>query len=87
MPKRLCAIVVFLALTSTVTAQWRYRDPAAPRLPDGRIDVKAPPPRTTAGTVDLSGVWQTDVKYNFNLGYDLTPGDIVMLPLLSRRAE
>ncbi len=56
------------------------RDPTAPRLPDGTVDVKAPTPRTASGTVDLSGIWQTDVKYNFNLGADLKPGDIVMLP-------
>ena len=29
---------------------------------------------------DSSGIWQTDVKYNFNLGADLKPDDIVMLP-------
>ena len=74
------AIVVFVALTCTVSAQWRYRDPSAPRLPDGKVDVKAPPPRTASGTVDLSGIWQTDIRYNFNLGADLKPDDIVMLP-------
>jgi len=73
-------IVVFVVLACTVNAQWRYRDPNAPRLPDGKIDVKAAAPRTPAGTVDLSGIWQTDVKYNFNLGADLKPEDIVMLP-------
>jgi hypothetical protein len=74
------AIVVFVALTCTVSAQWRYRDPTAPRTADGKVDVKAPPPRTASGTVDLSGIWQTDIKYNFNLGADLKPDDIVMLP-------
>ena len=66
-------------LACTVNAQWRYRDPNAPRLPDGKIDVKAPAPRTPSGAVDFSGIWQTDVKYNFNLGADLKPEDIVML--------
>jgi hypothetical protein len=73
-------IVVVVALTCTVSAQWSYRDPTAPRTADGKVDVKAPAPRTSAGTVDLSGIWQTDTKYNFNLGADLKPGDIVMLP-------
>ena len=72
-------IVVFVVLACTVNAQWRYRDPNAPRLPDGKIDVKAPAPRTPSGAVDFSGIWQTDVKYNFNLGADLKPEDIVML--------
>lgn len=73
-------IVVFVVLACTVNAQWRYRDPSAPRTADGRVDVKAPTPRTASGSVDLSGIWQTDVKYNFNLGADLKPGDIVMVP-------
>jgi len=73
-------IVVFVVLACTVNAQWRYRDPNAPRTADGKVDVKAPAPRTASGTVDLSGIWQTDVKYNFNLGADLKPDDIVMLP-------
>jgi hypothetical protein len=73
-------IVVFALLASTVSAQWRYRDPNAPRLPNGTVDVKAPAPRTASGTVDLSGIWQTDTKYNFNLAVDLKPGDVVMTP-------
>jgi hypothetical protein len=84
-------VVVFVLLACTVNAQWRYRDPNAPRLPDGKIDVKAPAPRTPSGTVDFSGIWQTDVKYNFNLGADLKPEDIVMLPwaqaLLAERRD
>jgi hypothetical protein len=38
------------------------------------------PPRTAAGTVDLSGIWQTDVKFNANIAADLKPGDVPMLP-------
>jgi len=74
------AVIIVPVLVCTVSAQWRYRDPNAPRTADGRVDMKAPPPRAASGTVDLSGIWQTDVKYNFNLGADLKPDDIVMLP-------
>ena len=73
-------IALMLALAGSVSAQWRYRDPTAPRLPDGRVNVNAPSPRTPAGTIDLSGIWQTDTKYNFNLAADLKPGDVMMLP-------
>jgi hypothetical protein len=65
---------------TSVEAQWRYRDPTAPRTATGAVDTKAPPPRTAAGIVDLSGIWQTDVKFNANLGADLRPGSIPMLP-------
>jgi hypothetical protein len=44
------------------------------------VDLTAPPPRTAWGTVDLSGVWQTDIKYNFNFAADLKPEDVPMLP-------
>ena len=73
-------LVVVTLLASTASAQWSYRDPAAPRTADGRVDVNAPPPRTASGLVDLSGIWQTDIKYNANLAADLKPGDIVMTP-------
>jgi hypothetical protein len=61
-------------------AQWSYRAPNVPRAPSGTVDLKAPVPRTSDGRVDLSGVWQTDAKYNFNLAADLRPEDIPMLP-------
>ena len=73
-------LVVVTLLASTASAQWSYRDPAAPRTADGRVDVNAPAPRTASGLVDLSGIWQTDIKYNANLAADLKPGDIVMTP-------
>jgi hypothetical protein len=74
------AIVIVTMLTCSVGAQWRYRDPSAPRNADGSVNLNAPAPRTVNGTVDLSGNWQTDTKYNFNLAIDLKPGDVVMTP-------
>ena len=73
-------LVVVTLLASTASAQWSYRDPNAPRTADGRVDVKAPPPRTASGTLDLSGIWQTDIKYNANLAADLKAGEVVMTP-------
>jgi hypothetical protein len=62
-----------------VAAQWTYRNPSVPRTKDGKPDLNAPVPRTAWGTVDLSGVWETDIKYNANLAADLKPGDFAML--------
>ena len=69
------------SLSSTpAQAQWTYRNPTAPRTSDGKVDIRAGAPRTTGGTVDLSGVWQTDIKFNANLAADLRPEDVQMLP-------
>jgi len=73
-------LVLFTLLAGTASAQWLYRDPYAPRTAGGTVDGKAPAPRTASGNLDLSGIWQTDVKYNANLAVDLKAGDVVMLP-------
>ena len=47
------------AASAPLSAQWpAHRSATAPRLADGAVDLKAPPPRTPAGTPDLSGVWE-----------------------------
>ena len=51
-------LVVALFLCESSAAQWpNYPSPGVPRLPDGRPDLKAPPPRSTDGKPDLSGIW------------------------------
>ena len=74
------AAVMSCVSVATVGAQWTYRNPSVPHTADGKPDLKAGAPRTAWGTVDLSGVWQTDIKYNANLAADLKPGDVPMLP-------
>src|SRR5262245_12515489 len=77
---RLALVLAASVAAIPAAAQWSYRAPNVPRTAAGAVDVRAPTPRTADGRVDLSGVWQTDSKYNFNLAADLKPEDIPMLP-------
>ena len=62
--RRSAALAAVLAalpavVAAPLSAQWpEHRTASAPRTADGAVDLKAPPPRTRAGTPDLSGVWE-----------------------------
>ena len=50
---------LILALTALVLAQWpHYKQADAPRLPDGKVNLTAPAPKSFDGHPDLSGVWE-----------------------------
>jgi hypothetical protein len=71
------------AMSATTGAQWdNHPMKNVPRLPDGKVDLKAPPPRTADGKIDLSGFWMpTDrVKHLLNLAADLKPGEVPLQP-------
>jgi len=57
--RSLLALALLVVVSATPSAQWPdHRDPRAPRMPDGTIDMNAPAPRTPDGKPDLSGVWR-----------------------------
>ena len=50
--------LIALAWTAGASAQWApVPDPNVPRDAEGNVVLDAPPPRTAAGTPDLSGLW------------------------------
>jgi hypothetical protein len=58
---RLPALVALAVVgcASAPTAQWPNQvSPRVPRTPDGTPNLAAPAPRTPAGRVDLSGIWE-----------------------------
>ena len=84
-----------LLLAGTAQAQWlNYPTPGIPRLPDGRPNLAAPPPRTADGRPDLSGLWAAPCSAGeqsqgcpanperlfFDLAKDLKPSEVEMTP-------
>jgi hypothetical protein len=61
-----CARIAGLAvLSSTLFAQWPSPPTAgAPRTPDGKVNLTAPPLKTADGHPDLSGVWDRGMPPN-----------------------
>src|SRR5205085_8011216 len=83
--KRLLALSAAVVLASGIvaSAQW---DPFpmknVPRLPDGKVDLKAPARRMPDGHPDLQGFWIPTplVKFLTNLAADMKPEDIPLQP-------
>jgi len=79
--KKLLSMMPAVLVTASVvlSAQW---DPFpmknVPRLPDGKVDLKAPARRTADGHPDLQGFWVPAplVKFLLNLAADMKPDEI-----------
>src|SRR4029450_10631293 len=69
----ICALVIGVLLFATPAgAQWRNLPTnGVPPGPDGKPHMPAPPPRTSDGKPDLSGIYQPNMRYFRNLAADL----------------
>src|SRR4051812_29739039 len=74
--------IAALMLAVGANAQWvNYPDAGIPHTRDGKPDMTAPAPKTSAGKPDLSGIWQAeDQTYFFDLAAGLKPEDVVLTP-------
>ena len=76
----LAAAAFCACLGLPANAQWlTYPNAGIPRLANGEPDLKAAPPRTPDGKVDLSGIWvRRDNRYLQDIGADI--GELPMQP-------
>jgi hypothetical protein len=76
-------IAIMLVSGATALAQWDpYPWKRVPRTADGKVDLKAPPVRTSYGKPDLSGFWMPEdpTRYLLNLAADMRLEDIPLTP-------
>ena len=78
----LATITALVLLSGASDAQWlNYPTPGIPRLPNGKVNLSAPMPRTAEGHPDLSGIWNVgNMLYFHDLAKGLKPGDVELTP-------
>jgi hypothetical protein len=67
------AAALALILSASLSAQWLdFREPAIPRLSNGKPNLTAPTPRTSDGKPDLAGLWEPQASpYRFDVIQDV----------------
>lgn len=64
-----------------VSAQWlNYPTPNIPRLPDGKVNLNAPAPKTADGHPDIYGLWMPQGLYIGDITKDIKPADLPFQP-------
>jgi hypothetical protein len=88
------ALIAGVVSVVPLAAQWdAFPSKTLPRLPDGKVDMKAPPRRMPDGKIDLQGFWMptNPVKHLLNIAADLKPGEVPLQPwaqkVLAERIE
>jgi len=77
------ALLLSATLAAQLSSQWDYKDPAIPRLPDGKANLAAPAPRMPDGKPDLSGYWNPaggmgqNLRYIHNVTEDLKDDEVL----------
>ncbi len=72
-------MAILAAFAASASAQWEpYPWKNMPRTKDGKVDLKAPPRKTSYGKPDLSGFWMpaNPVKFLLNLAADMKEAEI-----------
>jgi hypothetical protein len=81
------ALTALILLSSSLAAQWRNIPSDGVPMKDGKPDMAAPAPRLADGRIDLSGIWQSDMKYFRNLAADIGLQNVPMTPEARRIQE
>jgi hypothetical protein len=78
----LTGLIIFCAGAGVASAQWDpFPNKNMPRLPDGKVDLNAPPRKGADGKPDLSGFFMPQrINYLLNLASDMKPEEIPLRP-------